>query len=57
MNIKLLEDIGLDIVYDGDIRSFDNKYYKKARCLNRVTLRENYPLRSSYLLNSMQRRM
>lgn len=40
-----IEDIGLDIVYDGDIRSFDNKYYKKARCLNRVMLRENYHLK------------
>jgi len=67
LNIKLLEDIGLDIVYDGEVRrvemyeypirhiigfvfagevrSFDNKYYKKARCLNRVMLRENYHLK------------
>jgi 5-methyltetrahydropteroyltriglutamate--homocysteine methyltransferase len=66
LNIKLLEDIGLDIVYDGEVRrvemyeypirhisgfvfagevrSFDNRYYRKARCINRVMLREDYHL-------------
>jgi len=66
INIRLLEDIGLDIVYDGEVRrvemyeypiryvkgfifagevrSFDNKYYKKARCVTKVALRDNYHL-------------
>ncbi len=66
LNIKLLEDIGLDIVYDGEVRrvemyeypiryvrgfifagevrSFDNKYYKKARCVTDVVLKNNYHL-------------
>ncbi len=67
LNIKLLEDIGLDIVYDGEVRrvemyeypirhtsgflfagevrSFDNRYYKKARCVSKVMLKEDYHLK------------
>lgn len=66
VNIKILESIGLDYVYDGEIRrvemyehpvkyiegftfagvvrSFDNKYYKKARCVGPLRLKENYHL-------------
>ncbi|MEM2759661.1 MAG: hypothetical protein QXU32_03960 [Nitrososphaerales archaeon] len=66
LNIKMLEDIGLDIVYDGEVRrvemyeypvryidgfefaglvrSWDNKYYKKARCVNRVSYKTNFHL-------------
>ena len=66
VNIKALESIGLDYVYDGEIRrvemyeypvryiegftfagivrSFDNKYYKKARCTGPLRLKGNYHL-------------
>ncbi|MDP7982103.1 MAG: hypothetical protein ACP5G6_06300 [Conexivisphaera sp.] len=66
VNIKLLEGVGLDYVYDGEarriemyeypvryidgfkfaglVRSFDNRYYKKARVVGPVRLRENYHL-------------
>ncbi len=66
LNIKTLEDIGLDIVYDGEvrrvemyeypiryidgfkfaglIRSWDNKYYKKARCVSRVAYKTDFHL-------------
>src|SRR5437879_7673672 len=64
LNIKTLEDIGLDIVYDGEvrrvemyeepvryikgfefagrIRSWDNKYYKKARVIEEVGYKHNF---------------
>lgn len=64
VNIKILESIGLDYVYDGEVRrvemyeypirhiqgfefvgnvrSFDNKYYRKARCVGPVKLVKNY---------------
>ncbi len=64
LNIKTLEDIGLDVVYDGEVRrvemyeypvryiegfefagevrSWDNKYYKKARCVGRVAYKNNF---------------
>jgi 5-methyltetrahydropteroyltriglutamate--homocysteine methyltransferase len=66
LNIKTLEDIGLDIVYDGEVRrvemyeypvryiegfefaglvrSWDNKYYRKARCVSRVKYRTDFHL-------------
>lgn len=66
LNIKTLEDIGLDIIYDGEVRrvemyeypvryiegfkfaglvrSWDNKYYKKARCVSRVSYRTDFHL-------------
>lgn len=66
LNIKSLEDIGLDIVYDGEVRrvemyeypiryiegfefaglvrSWDNKYYKKARCVSKVTYKTDFHL-------------
>ncbi|MFQ5921048.1 MAG: hypothetical protein ACE5JV_03425 [Nitrososphaerales archaeon] len=66
LNIKTLEDIGLDLVYDGEVRrvemyeypvryidgfefaglvrSWDNKYYKKARCVSRVSYRTDFHL-------------
>jgi len=64
VNLKRLEDIGLDYVYDGEakriemyeqpireiggfaftdrIRSWDNKYYRKARCVDEVRYLRNY---------------
>ncbi len=66
LNIRILEDIGLDVVYDGEarrvemyeypirnidgfefaglVRSWDNKYYKKARCISEVRYKSNYHL-------------
>jgi len=66
LNIKTLEDIGLDVVYDGEVRriemyeypvryidgfefaglvrSWDNKYYKKARCVSKMRYKTNYHL-------------
>ncbi|MGH9910614.1 MAG: hypothetical protein ACRD32_08235, partial [Nitrososphaerales archaeon] len=66
LNIKTLEDIGLDIIYDGEVRrvemyeypvryingfefaglvrSWDNKYYKKARCVSRVAYKTDFHL-------------
>ncbi|MFP3133108.1 MAG: hypothetical protein RXR19_03240 [Nitrososphaeria archaeon] len=66
INLKMLEHIGLDFVYDGEarrvemyehpakfihgfefvgrVRSWDNKYYKKARVVDRVSLEKNYHL-------------
>ncbi|MFP3283786.1 MAG: hypothetical protein RXP97_06975 [Nitrososphaeria archaeon] len=67
VNIKMLEGVGLDYVYDGEarriemyeypvryiegfefaglVRSFDNRYYRKARVVGPVGLRENYHLK------------
>jgi len=64
LNIKILEAIGLDIVYDGEVRrvemyeepvryingfkfagrvrSWDNKYYKKARVTEEVAYKRNF---------------
>ncbi|GIU72158.1 MAG: methionine synthase [Candidatus Nitrosocaldaceae archaeon] len=64
LNTRILEDLGLDIVYDGEarrvemyeypirhiegfefaglVRSWDNKYYRKARCIGEVRYKENY---------------
>jgi len=64
LNIKTLEDIGLDIIYDGEVRrvemyeepvrfvdcfefagrvrSWDNKYYNKARVVGPVSFRQNF---------------
>ena len=64
LNIKMLEHIGLDYVYDGEVRrvemyelpvknihgfefvgrvrSWDNKYYRKARVIDRVEYVRNY---------------
>lgn len=66
VNLKMLEFIGLDFVYDGEarrvemyelparnihgfefvgrVRSWDNKYYKKARVIDRVEFVRNYHL-------------
>lgn len=66
LNIKTLEDIGLDVLYDGEVRrvemyeypvryingfefaglvrSWDNKYYKKARCVDKVAYKTNFHL-------------
>lgn len=66
LNIKTLEDIGLDIIYDGEVRrvemyeypvryingfefaglvrSWDNKYYKKARCVTKVAYKTDFHL-------------
>ena len=67
LNIKTLEDIGLDIIYDGEVRrvemyeepvryvdgfefagrvrSWDNKYYNKARVVGPVSFRQNFSCR------------
>ncbi|KAG2475540.1 MAG: Methionine synthase [Nitrosopumilales archaeon] len=64
LNIRTLEDLGLDIVYDGEVRrvemyeepvryikgfefagrvrSWDNKYYKKARVTKPVSFKSNF---------------
>ncbi|MBI2183455.1 MAG: hypothetical protein HYU39_00695 [Thaumarchaeota archaeon] len=64
LNLKILEEIGLDLVYDGEarrvemyeypirhiegfefagrVRSWDNKYFRKARCVGEVKLRDDY---------------
>ena len=64
LNIKTLEDLGLDIVYDGEVRrvemyeepvryvkgfefsgrvrSWDNKYYNKARVTGEIGYKENF---------------
>lgn len=64
INIKMMEHIGLDYVYDGEarrvemyeypirrvngfvfsgrVRSFDNRYYRKARCVAPLEYRGNY---------------
>jgi 5-methyltetrahydropteroyltriglutamate--homocysteine methyltransferase len=64
LNIKTLEDLGLDIVYDGEVRrvemyeepvryikgfefagrvrSWDNKYYNKARVTDKINYKENF---------------
>lgn len=64
INIKMLEELGLDIVYDGEarrvemyeypikniagfkfcgqVRSFDNRYYRKARCITRIEYKGPY---------------
>ncbi len=66
VNLKMLEHIGLDFVYDGEarrvemyelpakfihgfefvgrVRSWDNKYYKKARVIDEVSFVKNYHL-------------
>jgi 5-methyltetrahydropteroyltriglutamate--homocysteine methyltransferase len=66
LNIKMFEHIGLDFVYDGEVRriemyeypirriggfefcgnvrSFNNKFYKKARCISKVKYRGCYHL-------------
>ncbi|MEM2856332.1 MAG: hypothetical protein QW416_04445 [Candidatus Nitrosocaldaceae archaeon] len=66
LNTRILEDLGLDIVYDGEarrvemyeypirniegfkfaglVRSWDNKYYKKARCIDEVKYKTDYHL-------------
>ncbi|MFQ5940759.1 MAG: hypothetical protein ACE5KA_03570 [Nitrososphaerales archaeon] len=66
LNIKALEDAGLDIIYDGEVRrvemyeypvryingfefaglvrSWDNKYYKKARCVSSVAYKTDFHL-------------
>ncbi len=66
VNLKMLEHIGLDFVYDGEarrvemyelpakfihgfefvgrVRSWDNKYYKKARVIDKVSFIKNYHL-------------
>lgn len=66
LNIKTLEDIGLDVIYDGEVRrvemyeypvryidgfefaglvrSWDNKYYKKARCVSKVAYKTDFHL-------------
>lgn len=64
LNIKTLEDIGLDIIYDGEVRrvemyeepvrhikgfefagwvrSWDNKYYNKARITGEISYQQNF---------------
>ncbi len=64
LNIKTLEDLGLDIIYDGEVRrvemyeepvryingfefagrvrSWDNKYYNKARVTGQIAFKENF---------------
>jgi len=66
LNLRMLEDVGLDFVYDGEarrvemyeypvrhiggfvftgrVRSFDNKYYRKARCVGPVEYMGNFHL-------------
>jgi len=66
LNIKLLEEVGLDVVYDGEarrvemyeysvkridgmkaagrVRSWDNKYYNKARCVGEIKYTGPYHL-------------
>lgn len=64
LNIKTLEDLGLDIIYDGEVRrvemyeepvryvngfefagrvrSWDNKYYNKARVTGEISFKKNF---------------
>ena len=64
LNIKTLEDLGLDIIYDGEVRrvemyeepvryikgfefagrvrSWDNKYYNKARVISEINYKQNF---------------
>ncbi len=64
LNIKTLEDLGLDIIYDGEVRrvemyeepvryiegfefagrvrSWDNKYYNKARVTSEIDYKQNF---------------
>jgi 5-methyltetrahydropteroyltriglutamate--homocysteine methyltransferase len=78
LNLRILEDLGLDIVYDGEarrvemyeypiryiegfefaglIRSWDNKYYKKARCINAVKYKTNYHIDEFKFLQRIARK-
>lgn len=64
LNIKTLEDLGLDVIYDGEVRrvemyeepvryikgfefagrvrSWDNKYYNKARITGEISYKQNF---------------
>ena len=64
LNIKMLEDLGLDVIYDGEVRrvemyeepvryikgfefagrvrSWDNKYYNKARITGEISYKQNF---------------
>ena len=79
LNIRLLEDCGLDYVYDGEarrpemyeyvvknvggfrlagwVRSFDNRYYRKARVVDRVTYLGPYHLDEFVFVAKHARRM
>jgi 5-methyltetrahydropteroyltriglutamate--homocysteine methyltransferase len=75
LNVKMLENIGLDFVYDGEVRriemyelpvkniegfefagrvrSWDNRYYKKARVTGEVKYRLNYHLEEFLYVKSI----
>ncbi len=75
LNVKMLENIGLDFVYDGEVRriemyelpvkniegfefagrvrSWDNRYYKKARVTGEVKYRFNYHLEEFLYVKSI----
>lgn len=79
LNIRLLEDCGLDYVYDGEarrsemyeyvvknvggfelagwVRSWDNKYYRKARVIDKVTYLGPYHLDEFRFVAQHARRM
>ena len=75
LNVKMLENIGLDFIYDGEVRriemyelpvknidgfefagrvrSWDNRYYKKARVIGEVKYRSNYHLEEFLYVKSI----
>ncbi|MEM0145836.1 MAG: hypothetical protein QXY52_02400 [Conexivisphaerales archaeon] len=79
LNVKILENIGLDYVYDGEVRraemyehpvrnmdgfefagrvrSWDNKYYKKARVVGEVKYKTNYHLDEFLYVKSIAERV
>ncbi|MCL4344596.1 MAG: hypothetical protein M1291_06600 [Thaumarchaeota archaeon] len=79
LNVKMLENIGLDYVYDGEarrvemyelpvrnmdgfefagrVRSWDNRYYKKARVVGEVKYRTNYHLDEFLFVKSIAERV
>ena len=72
LNLRMLEQVGLDQVYDGEarrvemyeyavrniegfeftgrVRSWDNKYYRKARCVGEIKYKTPYHLREFLFL-------
>ncbi len=79
INVKMLESIGLDLVYDGEVRrvemyehpvrnmggfefagrvrSWDNRYYKKARVVSEVKYKTNYHLDEFLYVKSIAERV
>ncbi len=78
LNLRILEEVGLDIVYDGEarrvemyeypvrniggfkfagrVRSWDNRYFKKARCISEVEYKTTYHLEEFSFLKERARK-